>query len=166
MSGTAYPSGAPEFIPGFLWGSCCSIFIFLCCVLQIIVCYFLHFGHCIICPASIYGFCLPLWYLKFRPFLGLSNWPLINVREEGLHQFRFSILYTLDYGRLNMITFFMAYFIKIIIKEKDQKVCKNVIEMITSKGQGTCIFFGTKGEWGHISFAKKCYSIFGSQYSK
>ena len=29
-----------------------------------------------------------------------------------------------------MITFFMAYFIKIIIKEKDQKVCKNVIEII------------------------------------
>jgi hypothetical protein len=33
MSGTAYPSRAPEFTPGFLWGSCCSIFIFLCCVL-------------------------------------------------------------------------------------------------------------------------------------
>ena len=121
MSGTAYPSGAPEFIPGFLWGSCCSIFIFLCCVLQIIVCYFLHFGHCIICPASIYGFCLPLWYLKFRPFLGLSNWPLINVREKGLHQLRFSILYTLDYGRLNMITFIMPYFTKIIIKEKPKR---------------------------------------------
>ena len=56
MSGTANPSGAPEFTAGFLWGSCCSIFIFLCCVLYIIVCSFLHVGHCIICPASIYGF--------------------------------------------------------------------------------------------------------------
>jgi hypothetical protein len=29
-SGTAYPSGAPEFIPGFQWGSCYSIFSFMC----------------------------------------------------------------------------------------------------------------------------------------
>jgi len=40
MSGTAgavrgreaaYPSGAPELIPGFEWGSCYSIFSFMCC---------------------------------------------------------------------------------------------------------------------------------------
>ena len=29
-AGTAYPSGAPEFIPGFLWGSCYSILSFMC----------------------------------------------------------------------------------------------------------------------------------------
>ena len=29
-AGTAYPSGAPEFTPGFQWGSCCSIFSFIC----------------------------------------------------------------------------------------------------------------------------------------
>jgi hypothetical protein len=29
-SGTAYPSVTPEFTPGFMWGSCCSIFSFLC----------------------------------------------------------------------------------------------------------------------------------------
>ena len=29
-AGTAYPSGAPEFIPGFQWGSCYSIFCFIC----------------------------------------------------------------------------------------------------------------------------------------
>ena len=29
----AYTSGAPEFTPGFQWGSCCSIFSFLCNVL-------------------------------------------------------------------------------------------------------------------------------------
>jgi hypothetical protein len=23
------------------------------------------FGHCVVCPSSIYGFCLPLWYLQF-----------------------------------------------------------------------------------------------------
>jgi hypothetical protein len=30
---TAYPSGAHAFTPGFEWGSCCSIFRFLCNVL-------------------------------------------------------------------------------------------------------------------------------------
>ena len=29
-AGTAYPSGAPEFAPGFKWGSCYSIFSFMC----------------------------------------------------------------------------------------------------------------------------------------
>ena len=29
---TAYPSGAIEFTPGFLWGSCYSIFCFMCMV--------------------------------------------------------------------------------------------------------------------------------------
>ena len=29
-TGTAYPSGAPGIIPGFLWCSCYSIFSFMC----------------------------------------------------------------------------------------------------------------------------------------
>ena len=29
-TGTAYPSGAPEFTPGFKWGSCYAIFNFMC----------------------------------------------------------------------------------------------------------------------------------------
>ena len=32
-AGAAYPSEAPEFTPGFQWGSRCSIFCFLCNVL-------------------------------------------------------------------------------------------------------------------------------------
>ena len=35
---SAYPSGALQFIRGFKWGSCCSIFRFLCNVLKIIFC--------------------------------------------------------------------------------------------------------------------------------
>ena len=31
-AGTAYPSGAPEFTPGFQWGSCYSIFSFICMI--------------------------------------------------------------------------------------------------------------------------------------
>ena len=83
--GTTYPSEAPDFIAGFQWSWCCSIFRFLCCVLFVVVCSFGHcvvcsfghcvvcsfghcvvcsFGHCIVCPSSIFGFLLPLWYLQ------------------------------------------------------------------------------------------------------
>ena len=41
--GTAYPSGAPEFTPGFQWGSCYSIFSFFMYVLLIVVCLFVLF---------------------------------------------------------------------------------------------------------------------------
>ena len=41
--GTAYPSRAPEFTPGFQWGSCYSIFSFMCNALQIVVCPFVLF---------------------------------------------------------------------------------------------------------------------------
>ena len=37
-AGTAYHSGAPKTTPGFQRGSCCSMFSFLCSVLQIAVC--------------------------------------------------------------------------------------------------------------------------------
>ena len=75
-AGTASRPGAPEFTPGFWWGSCYSIFSFLCSVLYIAVClgFFLFFflcrfsfGHCVVCPSSIYGFLLPFWY--FQTFL-------------------------------------------------------------------------------------------------
>ncbi len=42
-AGTAYLSGAPEFILAFLWGSCCSISSSLCSGLQIIDCHFVVF---------------------------------------------------------------------------------------------------------------------------
>jgi len=42
-AGTANPSGAHEFTLGFQWGSCCSIFSFLCSVLYIVVCPFVLF---------------------------------------------------------------------------------------------------------------------------
>ena len=43
-----------SFTPGFHWGSCCSIFSFLCNVLQMVVC-----------------LCLFLWPLCCLPFFGL-----------------------------------------------------------------------------------------------
>ena len=42
-AGTAYPSGAPGFTPGFQWGSCDSIFSFICMFCRIVVCPFVLF---------------------------------------------------------------------------------------------------------------------------
>ena len=42
-TGTAYPSGAPEFTSGFQWGSCYSIFSFICMLcrsLFVLLCFF------------------------------------------------------------------------------------------------------------------------------
>ena len=69
-----------------MWGSCYSIFSFICmfCWLLFVLLYFffwplcclfffdiriliaplVSFGHCVVCSSSIYGFWLPLWYLQ------------------------------------------------------------------------------------------------------
>ena len=52
--GTVYPSGAPEFTHGFLWGTYCSMFCFSICFLLVIV--FLSFELRILIT--------PFWYLQ------------------------------------------------------------------------------------------------------
>jgi hypothetical protein len=67
-AGTAYnyPSKAPMFTTGFLWGSYYSISSFLCSVLLIIVCLLPFFFWSLYCMSSvIYGSWFPLWYLRF-----------------------------------------------------------------------------------------------------
>ena len=56
----AYPSGAPEFTPGFSGLVLLDVQLY---ALQIVVCLF-SFGHCVVCPSSNYEFRLPLWYLQ------------------------------------------------------------------------------------------------------
>jgi hypothetical protein len=41
--GIAYPTGASEFTPLFIWGWCSSIFDILCSIISIIVCPFIYF---------------------------------------------------------------------------------------------------------------------------
>ena len=44
---------------GILWSLCClSLFYLRILITSLVSC-----GHCIVCPSSIYGFWLPLWYL-------------------------------------------------------------------------------------------------------
>ena len=57
-AGTGYPSRAPK--------CCCSIFSFLYTCFEdrcLSFCPF-SFGHCVVCPSPIYGFCLTLWHLQ------------------------------------------------------------------------------------------------------
>ena len=44
---------------GILWPLCCLSFFYL----RILVTPLVSCGHCVVCPSSIYGFWLPLWYL-------------------------------------------------------------------------------------------------------
>jgi hypothetical protein len=61
----SYPSGAHEFTPGFQWGSCYSIFSFMCMFCRsLFVLLYLFFCHCIVYSSSIYGFWFPIWYLQ------------------------------------------------------------------------------------------------------
>ena len=63
VTGTAYlPVQSTEFTPGFKWGSCYSIFNFMC-MFCLSSCSF-SFGHCVVYSSSIYGFLLRLWYLQ------------------------------------------------------------------------------------------------------
>ena len=74
-AGAVYTSGSPGFIPGFDGCSCCSIFTFLCNVLEIIVVCPFSFGHCIVClrfTISDYPFGI------FNLFLRILITPLVS----------------------------------------------------------------------------------------
>jgi hypothetical protein len=65
--GTAYTSGAPVFTPGIQWGSCYSIFSFMCNVLLIVV-----------CPLSLFIWalcCLSFfdWRILITPFVSSNS---------------------------------------------------------------------------------------------
>ena len=67
-AGTVYPSGAPEFTPGFWWGSCYLIFSFICmfCRLLFVLLYFFFQPLCCLFffDIRILIFLIPLWYLQ------------------------------------------------------------------------------------------------------
>jgi hypothetical protein len=56
-AGTAYPSGAPEFIPGFSGVHATrSLVSYVCFVDRCFSFCTFSFGHCVVCSSSIYGF--------------------------------------------------------------------------------------------------------------
>ena len=48
-----------DYLFGIFWPLCCLTFFDL----QILITYLVSFGHCVVCPSSIYRLWLPLWYL-------------------------------------------------------------------------------------------------------
>ena len=65
-AGTAYPSGAPEYIPDFQLCSCYSIFGFMCmvCIQLFVLLYFLFWPLCCLFFFDIRILITPLWYLQ------------------------------------------------------------------------------------------------------
>jgi hypothetical protein len=48
----------------FFWPLCCLSFFDLRLLITPLVSTNFSFGHCVVCPSSIHGFWLPLWYLQ------------------------------------------------------------------------------------------------------
>jgi hypothetical protein len=64
-TGTAHPSGAPEFKSVFIVVRITqSLALCVCFVDRCLSLCTLSFCHCVVCSSSIYGFWLPLWYLQ------------------------------------------------------------------------------------------------------
>ena len=73
--GTAYPSGAPEFIPSFSGIRVTrSLVLYVCFVDRYLSFCPLSFDHCVVCSSSIYGFWLPLWYLQTLLRIRFLSW--------------------------------------------------------------------------------------------
>ena len=74
LTGTAYPSGTPEFTPGFSGVPVTrSLVLYACFVDHCLSFCTVSFVHCVVCSSSIYGFWLPLWYLQTLLFFWLKN---------------------------------------------------------------------------------------------
>jgi hypothetical protein len=59
---------------GILWPLCCLSFFDLLILITPLV----SSGHCVVCPSSIYGFWLPLWYLQtLHSLLISSDWFIV-----------------------------------------------------------------------------------------
>ena len=99
-AGTAYPSGTPEFTPGFsgvrvTW----SLVLCVCFVDSCLSCCPFSFIHCVVCPSSLYGFWLPLWYLQILLKFVNSCLSLLRDRIRGWCK---DYLDRFQYGRLNI----------------------------------------------------------------
>jgi hypothetical protein len=62
---TAYPSAAPEVTPVISGVRVTrSLVLCVCSVYRCLSLCPFSFSHCVVCSSSMYGFCLPLWYLQ------------------------------------------------------------------------------------------------------
>jgi hypothetical protein len=76
---TAYPSGAPEFTPGFSGVRVTrSLVLYVCFVDRCLSLCTFSFGHCIVCSSSRYGFWLPPFGI-FKVFLQYYTFTILGL---------------------------------------------------------------------------------------
>ena len=75
---TLLPSGAPWLTPGFQWGSCYSIFSFMCMLCRSIFVLF-SFGNCVVYPSNYGFFITPL--VSSNSFYREQHWTPHIVRS-------------------------------------------------------------------------------------
>jgi hypothetical protein len=64
-AGTVYPSGTPEFTPGFSGVRYTrSLVVYVCVVDRCLSFYTFSLGHCVVCSSLVYEFWLPIRYLQ------------------------------------------------------------------------------------------------------
>jgi hypothetical protein len=87
-AGTSHPSGTPEFTPGFSGFRGTRSLVLCVCLIHVGRCLSFcpfSFGHCVVC-SSIYGFWLPLWYLK-------TILTFIDVNSDRQHSMKLDLFF-------------------------------------------------------------------------
>ena len=131
---TTYPSGAPEFTPGFLWSLCYSIFSFMClfCRPLFVLLYFFFWPLCCLFffdlrmhnyPFGVFELFLKwLWLFCCRPLL--VNILLLSIWTK-LYQFLWSkqmiriTIYLLLYCLLSATSLTFPFFMKYLYQAKN-----------------------------------------------
>ena len=97
--GTAYPSGVPEFISGFQWGKCYSIFKFMC-----------MFCRSLFVPLSCY-----FWPLRclFFIYIRIQITPLISSNSSNhclLSPQLYGLFKKINFGKITLVFFFCTFY--------------------------------------------------------
>ena len=65
-----------------------SLLLYVCFVDRCLSFCTFSFGHCVVCPFLIYGFCLPLWYLQTLLRLKSPLQTFYGHRHESVHRYQ------------------------------------------------------------------------------
>jgi hypothetical protein len=125
-AGTANPSGAHEFTPGFSGVRVTrSLVLYVCFVDRCLSFCTFSFGHCVVCSSSIYGFWLRLWYLQALLKVRIY-WPDKVIWTEDLVQVQ-NMCYTfLMYNFSRVFLFLHLLFVIFVITVLTVLYCRRV----------------------------------------
>ena len=111
-AGTVYPSSAPKFTSRFLSGVR-SLVLYVCFADRCLSFFPFSFVHCVVCPSSIYGFLLPLWYLQTFLYTPTLIWSVPNTKvdpkELRVWQVSLCYFYPLGYNKLQLNNYIFRF---------------------------------------------------------